>query len=64
MSLASTLVLAHQSDWFSVTLVSLPMLGFVAILAVAKRRVDRDGPVAVGDDAIPHEPERRSGSWH
>lgn len=38
-------VFAHQSDWLAMVLVSIPLGGFIAILAVANHRADRDGRV-------------------
>ncbi len=39
------LVLAHQSDWFSMVLVLIPLAGFAALLGLANHRADRDGRV-------------------
>lgn len=41
----TTLLLAHQSDWFSMVLVCIPLGLFAAALGVADRRADRDGAV-------------------
>lgn len=38
-------VLAHQSDWLAMVLVSIPLSCFVVILVVANRRAERDGRV-------------------
>lgn len=51
---AESLLLAHQSDWFSMVLVCIPLGAFAAVLALANRRADRDGEV----DMTP--PPRRS----
>lgn len=64
MTFIAAFILAHQSDWFSVTLVAIPVLGFVALLAVARHRVRRDGPVAVGEEAIPPSPNNKTSQWH
>ena len=37
-------VLAHQGGWDEVLLVTVPIIAIVAVLAVAKRRVDRMQP--------------------
>ena len=37
-------VLAHQGGWDEVLLVTVPILAIIAVLAVAKRRVDRMQP--------------------
>ncbi len=60
---ATLLVLAHQSDWLSLTLVLIPLGFFVWILAVARHRVERDGPVAVGDDAFDHDDLDHGHEW-
>lgn len=39
--LATTALLAHQGGWDELLLVALPIVAIVAVLAVAKRRVDR-----------------------
>ncbi len=38
-------LLAHQSDWLAMVLVSIPLSGFIALLVLANRRADRDGRV-------------------
>lgn len=54
---ATTVVLAHQSDWLAMILVLIPLGTFCWILAVANRRATRDGPVELGspdaDEARP-----------
>ena len=34
-------LLAHQGGWDEILLVTVPILAVIAVLAVAKRRVDR-----------------------
>lgn len=62
MTLATLVVLAHQSDWLSMVLVLIPLALFSMVLVVAKRRAERDGPVTLGapDSAPSDEPERPS----
>lgn len=53
-----TLVLAHQSDWLAMVLVCIPLGAFIALLALANHRADRDGTV----DMTPPEPVHPF--WH
>lgn len=41
---AAIAVLAHQGGWDEVLLVAVPIVAIIAVLAVAKRRVDKMQP--------------------
>ena len=48
--MAAVSVVAHQGGWDEILLVIAPVAVIGALLAVAKRRVDRANHVAVPDD--------------
>ncbi len=52
----SAALLAHQGGWDEVALVGAPILLIIALLAVAKRRVDAQVAADQGDSKAPRNP--------